>query len=97
MTVKELRAEAKNLGITGYSRMTKVDLEKALEAKNKEPRLVQVHLRAFTGMYIDTYTATEWDGYYTLTTKKGKNLTFNKDGIQMGTGNSRFGNTIEIA
>lgn len=33
MTVKEMRAEAKEMGIKGYSRMSKEDLQKAIETK----------------------------------------------------------------
>lgn len=33
MTVKEMRAEAKKMGIKGYSRMSKEDLQKAIETK----------------------------------------------------------------
>lgn len=95
MTVKEMRTEAKEMGIKGYSRMSKEDLQKAIDtAKSVETEEVEVVLKAFTGMVIGRYAAVYENGTYTLITKKG-NLKFDENGKQMEAKNPKFANKIE--
>ena len=102
MTVKEMRAEAKELGIKGYSRMSKEDLQKAITTaksvdkftESLETEEVEVVLKAFTGMVIGTYTAVYGNGTYTLATKNGY-LKFDESGKQLDAKNPKFANKIE--
>ena len=104
MTVKEMRSEAKEMGIKGYSRMSKEDLQKAIdtaksveevtETESVETEEAEVVLKAFTGMVIGRYTAVYENGTYTLTTKKG-NLKFDENGKQLEAKNPKFANKIE--
>lgn len=98
MTVKEMRMEAKELGIKGYSKMSKEELQKALEEKTATEEdfngEVKVEMRAFTGMVLGIFTATYTNGIYNVQTKKGI-LTFNKDGKQLNVKNPKFANRIE--
>lgn len=99
MTVKEMREEAKELGIKGYSRMSKEQLQTALEERTATEEdfngEVKVIMRAFTGMYIGIFKAVFAGGVYTVETKKGF-LTFNKDGRQVNAKNPKFANRIEL-
>lgn len=102
MTVKEMRAEAKALGIKGYSRLSKEELQTVINAtksvkkfvKSLETEEVEVVLKAFTGMIIGRYTAVYGNGTYTLATKNGY-LKFDKDGKQLEAKNPKFANRIE--
>lgn len=102
MTVRGMRAEAKEMGIKGYSRMSKEDLQKAIAAaksvekftESLETEEVEVVLKAFTGMVIGTYTAVYGNGTYTLATKNGY-LKFDESGKQLDAKNPKFANKIE--
>lgn len=108
MTVKEMRTEAKEMGIKGYSRMSKVELQMAIsaakfvekfvekftETESVETEEVEVVLKAFTGMVIGRYTAVYENGTYTLATKKG-DLKFDENGKQLEAKNPKFANKIE--
>lgn len=104
MTVKEMRAEAKALGIKGYSRMSKKDLQIVINVAKSVNRIfgkqttkteeVEVVLKAFTGMVIGRYTAVYGNGTYTLATKNGY-LKFDENGKQLEAKNPKFANTIE--
>ena len=99
MTVKEMRAEAKEMGIKGYSRMSKEDLQKAIEANTVEEKAVKtVVMKAFTGMWIGEFEIIkETKKTITVTTKKGE-LKFDKaTGIQLDANNPKFANHIELA
>lgn len=107
MTVKEMRAEAKEMGIKGYSRMSKEDLQKAIEAnKNtveektevEEKTAKTVVMKAFTGMLIGEFEIIkETKKTITVATKKGE-LKFDKTtGIQLDANNPKFANHIELA
>ena len=104
MTVKEMRAEAKEMGIKGYSRMSKEDLQKAIEAnKNtveektevEEKTAKTVVMKAFTGMLIGEFEIIkETKKTITVATKKGE-LKFDKTtGIQLDANNPKFANHI---
>ena len=102
MTVKEMRAEAKEMGIKGYSRMSKEDLQKAINTaksveaftESLETEEVEVVLKAFTGMLIGRYTAVYGNGTYTIATKNGY-LKFDENGKQLEAKNPKFANKIE--
>lgn len=102
MTVRGMRAEAKEMGIKGYSRMSKEDLQKAIATaksvekftESLETEEVEVVLKAFTGMVIGTYTAVYGNGTYTLATKNGY-LKFDESGKQLDAKNPKFANKIE--
>lgn len=105
MTVKEMRAEAKEMGIKGYSRMSKEDLQKAIEANTVEEKAEveektakTVVMKAFTGMWIGEFEVIkETKKTITVTTKKGE-LKFDKaTGIQLDANNPKFANHIELA
>lgn len=99
MTVKELRAEAKEMGIKGYSRMSKEDLQKAIEANTVEEKAAKtVVMKAFTGMWIGEFEVIkETNKTITVATKKGE-LKFDKaTGIQLDANNPKFANHIELA
>lgn len=107
MTVKEMRAEAKEMGIKGYSRMSKEDLQKAIEAnKNTAEEKTEVEektaktvvMKAFTGMWIGEFEIIkETKKTITVATKKGE-LKFDKTtGIQLDANNPKFANHIELA
>ena len=92
MTVKEMRAEAKKMGIKEYSRMSKEDLQKAIEANTVEEKVEveekavkTVVMKAFTGMWIGEFEVIkETKKTITVATKKGE-LKFDKaTGIQEG-------------
>lgn len=110
MTVKEMRAEAKKMGIKGYSRMSKKDLQtviaaaksvneflgKSAEAKTEEKTTVTV--RAFTGMLIGKFEVVrETKKLLVVKTKKGDELKFDKaTGLQTNGNNPKFANRIEL-
>lgn len=105
MTVKEMRAEAKEMGIKGYSRMSKEDLQKAIEANTVEEKAEveekatkTVVMKAFTGMWIGEFEVIkETKKTITVATKKGE-LKFDKTtGIQLDANNPKFANHIELA
>lgn len=105
MTVKEMRAEAKGMGIKGYSRMSKEDLQKAIEANTVEEKAEveekatkTVVMKAFTGMWIGEFEIIkETKKTITVATKKGE-LKFDKaTGIQLDANNPKFANHIELA
>ena len=105
MTVKEMRAEAKEMGIKGYSRMSKEDLQKAIEANTVEEKAEveekatkTVVMKAFTGMWIGEFEIIkETKKTITVATKKGE-LKFDKTtGIQLDANNPKFANHIELA
>lgn len=105
MTVKEMRAEAKKMGIKGYSRMSKEDLQKAIEANTVEEKAEveekaakTVVMKAFTGMWIGEFEIIkETKKTITVATKKGE-LKFDKvTGIQLDANNPKFANHIELA
>lgn len=105
MTVKEMRAEAKEMGIKGYSRMSKEDLQKAIEANTVEEKAEveekatkTVVMKAFTGMWIGEFEVIkETKKTITVVTKKGE-LKFDKaTGIQLDANNPKFANHIELA
>lgn len=105
MTVKEMRAEAKEMGIKGYSRMSKEDLQKAIEANTVEEKTEveekdakTVVMKAFTGMWIGEFEIIkETKKTITVATKKGE-LKFDKaTGIQLDANNPKFANHIELA
>lgn len=95
MTVKEMRAEAKEMGIKGYSRMSKEELQKNLEeAKATEVKTVEV--RAFTGMVLGKFEVVkETEKLLIVKTKKGVAMKFDKaTGIQTNGNNPKFANRI---
>lgn len=110
MTVKEMRAEAKKMGIKGYSRMSKKDLQtviaaaksvndfldKSAEAKTEEKTTVTV--RAFTGMLIGKFEVVkETKKLLVVKTKKGDEMKFDKEtGLQTNGNNPKFANRIEL-
>lgn len=106
MTVKEMRAEAKEMGIKGYSRMSKEGLQKAIEANTVEEKAEEVEekavktvvMKAFTGMWIGEFEVIkETNKTITVVTKKGE-LEFDKaTGIQLDANNPKFANHIELA
>lgn len=107
MTVKEMRAEAKEMGIKGYSRMSKEDLQKAIEVNKdtveektevEEKTTKTVVMKAFTGMWIGEFEIIkETKKTITVATKKGE-LKFDKaTGIQLDANNPKFANHIELA
>ena len=105
MTVKEMRAEAKEMGIKGYSRMSKEDLQKAIEANTVEEKAEveektakTVVMKAFTGMWIGEFEIIkETKKTITVITKKGE-LKFDKaTGIQLDANSPKFANHIELA
>ena len=105
MTVKELRAEAKEMGIKGYSRMSKEDLQKAIEANTVEEKAEveekatkTVVMKAFTGMWIGEFEIIKkTKKTITVLTKKGE-LKFDRTtGIQLNANNPKFANHIELA
>ena len=105
MTVKEMRAEAKEMGIKGYSRMSKEDLQKAIEANTVEEKaeveekaVKTVVMKAFTGMWIGEFEIIkETKKTITVITKKGE-LKFDKaTGIQLDANSPKFANHIELA
>lgn len=90
MTVKDMRAKAKEMGIKGYSRMSKTDLQEALEGS--KPETVVVKMYAFTGMYIGEFKAEATaEGFKVNTERKGM-LSFDKSGVQ--TNCSRYANKV---
>lgn len=106
MTVKEMRAEAKEMDIKGYSRMSKEDLQKAIEAnkntveeKAEEEKTAEtVVMKAFTGMWIGEFEIIKkTKKTITILTKKGE-LKFDRTtGIQLNANNPKFANHIELA
>lgn len=105
MTVKEMRAEAKEMGIKGYSRMSKEDLQKAIEANTVEEKAEveekatkTVVMKAFTGMWIGEFEIIKkTKKTITVLTKKGE-LKFDRTtGIQLDANNPKFANHIELA
>lgn len=80
MTVKDMRAKAKEMGIKGYSRMSKADLQEALEGS--KPETVVVKMYAFTGMYIGEFKAEATDEGFKANTKRKGMLSFDKSGVQ---------------
>lgn len=98
MTVKELRAKAKEMGIKGYSRMTKEQLHKEIEGINNflSAKGKKILMRAFTGMVIGEFEVTaENEKEITVQTKKGE-LSFNiETGLQVDPKNPKFANKFE--
>lgn len=97
MTVKEMRVEAKELGIKGYSRMSKEDLKAAIESKkSSESEEVVIKMYAFTGMYIGEFSAKVEDGVVVVNTKRKGDLRF-KDGLEItAPEKARWANRIEV-
>lgn len=98
MTVKEMRVEAKELGIKGYSRMSKEDLRAAIESKkSSESEEITIKMYAFTGMYIGEFKAKVEDGVVVVDTKRKGELKF-KDGLEItDESKARWANRIEVA
>lgn len=91
MTVKDMRAKAKEMGIKGYSKMSKADLQEALEGS--KPETVIVKMYAFTGMYIGEFRAEfTGTGFKVKTERKGV-LSFDRTGLQINC-NSRYSNKV---
>lgn len=97
MTVKEMRVEAKELGIKGYSRMSKEDLQAAIEnKKSSDSEEVTVKMYAFTGMLIGEFKANMEDGVVVVNTKRKGELKF-KDGLEItAPEKARWANRIEV-
>lgn len=82
--------------------LKKTTTPKATAKKTKKaatPTTVTVVLKAFTGMKIAIYTGTLKDSTITITTKNGKEMTFNLDGTQKTQKpgqNPKFNNRIEV-
>lgn len=102
MTVKEMRAEAKAMGIKGYSRMSKEELKERIEeAKATEAQTEKrttVIVRAFTGMLLGEFEVVEETKKLLIVkTKKGDALKFDKStGLQTNGNNPKFANHIEL-
>lgn len=94
-TVKELREEAKKVGIKGASRMKKEDLLRVLMGNGK----VKVQMYAFTGMYIGEFDADVTEKGTIVNTQLKGELMFNKDGVEITSPErARYANRIvEIA
>lgn len=103
MTVKEMRAEAKAMGIKGYSRMSKEELQERIEAA-KTPEIPQIEegtiviVRAFTGMLLGEFEVVEvTKNLLIVKTKKGHELKFDKfTGLQTNGNNPKFANYVEF-
>lgn len=94
MTVKEMRAEAKEMGIKGYSRLSKKELQTVIAVAKSANRIfgkqdekteaeteekTTVTVRAFTGMLIGEFEVTkETKKLLVVKTKKGDELKFDK-------------------
>lgn len=102
MTVKEMRAEAKAMGIKGYSRMSKEELQEKIEAaKTPETQAEErttVIVRAFTGMLLGEFEVVkETKKLLIVKTKKGNELKFDKStGLQTNGNNPKFANYVEF-
>lgn len=102
MTVKEMRAEAKAMGIKGYSRMSKEELQEKIEeakaAETQTEKRTTVIVRAFTGMLLGEFEVVkETEKLLIVKTKKGDALKFDKStGLQTNGNNPKFANHIEL-
>lgn len=111
MTVQELRARAKEMGLKGYTKMNKAQLIatiKTANAINKDTAKLQeeiaaeehhtVTVRAFTGMMIGEFEVVkETKTQLVVKTKKGDELKFDKKtGLQTNGNNPKFANRIEL-
>lgn len=111
MTVQELRAEAKEMGLKGYTKMNKsqlISIIKTANAINKDTAKSQeeiaaeehhtVTVRAFTGMMIGEFEVVkETKTQLVVKTKKGDELKFDKKtGLQTNGNNPKFANRIEL-
>ena len=97
MTVKEMRVEAKELGIKGYSRMSKEDLQAAIESKKSSAsEEVTVKMYAFTGMFIGEFKAMFKDGVMVVNTKAKGELAFDGNGVEItAPEKARWANRVE--
>lgn len=98
MTVKEMRVEAKELGIKGYSRMSKEDLQAAIESKkSSESEEITIKMYAFTGMFIGEFKAMFKDGVMVVNTKAKGELAFDGNGVEItAPEKARWANRIEV-
>lgn len=98
MTVKELRAEAKEQGIKNASKMKKDELI-ALLAGVTTVEISKVHMYAFTGMYIGEFDAEVKDGNIIVNTASKGELVFNlQTGKEITTpSKARYANKVERA
>ena len=96
MTVKELRAEAKEQGIKGISKMSKDDLIAAL---TNETTASKVHMYAFTGMYIGEFEADFGKDFILVNTASKGELQFDaKTGKEVTSPDkARYANRVERA
>lgn len=98
MTVKEMRVEAKELGIKGYSRMSKEDLQAAIESKKSSAsEEITAKMYAFTGMFIGEFKAMFKDGVMIVNTKAKGELAFDGNGVEItAPEKARWANRIEV-
>lgn len=97
-TVKELRAEAKKIGLTGASRMKKEDLCAALmNTPEKTVQISKVNMFAFTGMFLGEFEAEVHDDKILVnTTSKGELMFDLKTGKEITDPNkARYANRVE--
>ena len=96
MTLKELRAEAKEQGIKGASKMKKDELLDALTGKTT---IGKVHMYAFTGMYIGEFEADFGNDFILVNTTSKGELQFDaKTGKEVTSpAKARYANRVERA
>lgn len=96
MTLKELRAEAKEQGIKGASKMKKDELLNALTGKITTGK---VHMYAFTGMYIGEFEADFGNDFILVNTTSKGELQFDaKTGKEVTSpAKARYANRVERA
>lgn len=96
MTLKELKAEAKEQGIKGASKMKKDELLAALTGTTTTGK---VHMYAFTGMYIGEFEADFGAEYIIVNTTSKGELQFDaKTGKEVTSpAKARYANRVERA
>ena len=97
-TVKELREEAKRIGLTGASRMRKEDLCAALmNTPEKTIQISKVNMFAFTGMFLGEFDAeVHGDKILVNTTSKGELMFDLETGKEItDTNKQRYANRVE--
>lgn len=107
MTVKDLREEAKALGLKGISRMKREQLEQVIEEAKAQAEFeveheakagapIMVTMKAFTGMTLGEFeVVTIGSEIVIVATKKGEMAFDRNTGVQLHSNNPRFANKIE--